>query len=71
MSLLIETAGCIADVLDVRVKSVMLAIEDGMDTVPQISALTQILLDPYYRLIAIKFLTTDDTMSSYQCIKLL
>ena len=49
VSLLLETSGCIVDVIDVHRGSVMLAVDDGMDTVPQLTSLTQLLLDPYYR----------------------
>jgi len=39
----------VVDVMDVHGGSAMLAIEDGMDAVPQLSSLTQLLLDPHYR----------------------
>lgn len=36
--------------MDVQGSSVLIAMEDGWDTLPQLSSLAQVLLDPYYRL---------------------
>uniref|UniRef100_H2Y618 Myotubularin-related protein 13 n=1 Tax=Ciona savignyi TaxID=51511 RepID=H2Y618_CIOSA len=51
VSLLLEISGAVVDIMDIHGGSVMLSVEDGCDTVPQISSLAQIMLDPHYRTI--------------------
>ncbi|XP_078483997.1 myotubularin-related protein 5-like isoform X3 [Ciona intestinalis] len=51
VSQLLEVAGAVVDVIDIHGGSVMIAVEDGCDTVPQISSLAQVMLDPHYRTI--------------------
>ena len=41
-SLLLETTECIVDVVDVYGGYVMLALNDGMDVVPQLASLSQL-----------------------------
>ena len=50
VSQLIQAAGSIVDIMDIQGASVMLAIDDGSDVVPQLSSLAQILMDSHYRL---------------------
>uniref|UniRef100_H2XNB0 Myotubularin-related protein 13 n=1 Tax=Ciona intestinalis TaxID=7719 RepID=H2XNB0_CIOIN len=51
VSQLLEVAGAVVDVIDIHGGSVMIAVEDGCDAVPQISSLAQVMLDPHYRTI--------------------
>nr|CAB3265877.1 myotubularin-related protein 13-like [Phallusia mammillata] len=51
VSMLLRASGVVVDVMDIRGASVILAIDDGCDSVPQISSIAQLLLDPYYRTI--------------------
>lgn len=44
-----QIAGAAVDVMDIQGASVMISVDDGMDITPQISSLTQLLMDPYYR----------------------
>ena len=46
-----QIAGAAVDVMDIQGASVMISVDDGMDITPQISSLTQLLMDPYYRYI--------------------
>ncbi|XP_055354318.1 myotubularin-related protein 5-like [Paramacrobiotus metropolitanus] len=46
---LLRVAGTVVDLLDSQGASVLLSLEEGWDASCQISALAQLLLDPYYR----------------------
>lgn len=46
---ILECANSIVDLIDNQGKSVLLAIEDGWDLTPQITSISQLCLDPYYR----------------------
>ncbi|XP_062502336.1 myotubularin-related protein 2-like [Corticium candelabrum] len=48
---LLETAVNVALVMDEYNSSVLIAYEDGWDRTPQVTSLSQLLLDPYYRTI--------------------
>ncbi|KAL3318919.1 hypothetical protein Ciccas_002411 [Cichlidogyrus casuarinus] len=49
---LLQTAGCVVDFVDLQGASVALCLEEGVDNVPQLSSLVQVMLDPFYRTIA-------------------
>jgi len=49
VSSMMQIAGAAVDVMDIQGASVMISVDDGMDITPQISSLTQLLMDPYYR----------------------
>ena len=48
---MLQIAGAAVDVMDIQGASVMISVDDGMDITPQISSLTQLLMDPYYRFV--------------------
>ena len=48
---LLQIAGAMVDLMDLNGSSVMLCLEDGWDVTAQLTSLTQICLDPYYRTI--------------------
>jgi myotubularin-related protein 5/13 len=49
---LLQVTGAVVDLVDIQNSSVALCLEDGWDATVQISALAQVLLDPYYRTLA-------------------
>ncbi|XP_070563333.1 myotubularin-related protein 13-like isoform X5 [Ptychodera flava] len=48
---IMQLAGAAVDLMDIQGSSVMISMEDGSDFTSQVVALTQVLLDPYYRTI--------------------
>nr|XP_039258097.1 myotubularin-related protein 5-like isoform X1 [Styela clava] len=51
ISSLLSVSGAVVDILDTQGSSVVIAMEDGWDVTPQLTALAQIMSDPYYRTI--------------------
>lgn len=49
MSSLLHLACAIVDLIDVQLSTVVICIEDGWDATCQLAALSELLLDPYYR----------------------
>uniref|UniRef100_A0A0P5TBM6 SET domain binding factor n=1 Tax=Daphnia magna TaxID=35525 RepID=A0A0P5TBM6_9CRUS len=48
---LLQIAGAMVDLMDLNGSSVMLCLEEGWDVTAQLTSITQICLDPYYRTI--------------------
>lgn len=48
---LLQLSGAVVDLIDLQGSSVTLALEEGWDVTAQVSALSQLCLDPYYRTI--------------------
>ncbi|XP_065194750.1 myotubularin-related protein 13-like isoform X2 [Sycon ciliatum] len=46
---IMRLAGAVVDLVDVQCSPVLVCLEDGWDVTPQVTALSQLCLDPYYR----------------------